>query len=146
MFTLFIDIVPTRITGLMCAHHALIRGSPAWFTEESVGCNIWQLVAAHTLFITLPQHCGLLLHTLNGYELKHAKFLLGSSLLRHFLFFILLCLTVIFYLIPGVPTLQETVSHIQFCSDFQSETSYERTKDVLMHINYNNDMTSLKIN
>ena len=55
-------------------------------------------------------------------------------------------LTVIFYLIPGVPTLQETVSHIQFCSDCQSETSYERTKDVLMHINYNNDMTSLKIN
>ena len=50
------------------------------------------------------------------------------------------------YLIPGVPTLQETVSHIQFCSDFQSETSYERTKDVLMHINDETYVSSRKIN
>ena len=51
-----------------------------------------------------------------------------------------------FFVASLIPNVQIYFSFTQFCSDFQSETSYERTKDVVMHINYNNEVTSLKIN
>ena len=50
------------------------------------------------------------------------------------------------FLLPIWFPIYKKMSFIQFCSDFQSETSYDRTKDVVMHINYNNEVTSLKIN
>ena len=66
-------------------NHAIIRGSALTWREWGLRLSI---KSAPTLIrATLPQHYGLLLHTVNGFELKHAKLLLSSSFLRHFLFF-----------------------------------------------------------